>query len=126
MHRREFRYPRRLPTLLSPLILGKGEDLRVLRIRSRRDVPSGKDLRPFTSLKESVEEVQPEVENAPEMATKPEVEEVPEGLHPEDGNPNASRVQYHIGRSGCPRSIVMGNHDEWVDDHEETATNYVK
>jgi hypothetical protein len=111
---------------LSPLILGKGEDLQVLKIRSRRDVRSGKDLRPFTSLKESVEEVQPEVENAPEMATQPEFEEVPEGLHPEDVNPNASRVQYHIGRSGCPHSIVMGNHDEWVDDHEEIATNYVK
>jgi hypothetical protein len=45
---------------------------------------------PFASLKDSVEEVQPEVENAPEVATQPKVEEVPEEPHPEDGNPNVS------------------------------------
>jgi hypothetical protein len=38
MHRREYRYPRRPPTLLSPLILGRGGDLRVPKIRFRGDV----------------------------------------------------------------------------------------
>jgi hypothetical protein len=37
-------YPRRLPTLLSPLILGRGGDLRVLRTRSREDFCRGDDL----------------------------------------------------------------------------------
>ena len=60
------------------------------------------------------------------MATQPEVEEVPEGHHPEDGNPNASRAHHRIGRSERPNSIVTGNHDEWEDDHEEIATNYVE
>jgi hypothetical protein len=50
MCRREFRYPRRLLTILSPLILGRGGDLRVLRTRSRRDVRSGKDLSPLPHL----------------------------------------------------------------------------
>jgi hypothetical protein len=49
--------------------------------------PQRKGPEPLASLKDSVEEVQPEVENAPEVATQPEVEEVPKGLHPEDGNP---------------------------------------
>jgi hypothetical protein len=60
------------------------------------------------------------------VATQPEVEEIPEGLHPEGGNPNALREEYHMGRSECPHSVVLGNHDEWVDDHEEIATNYVE
>ena len=60
------------------------------------------------------------------MATHPEDENVPEGLHSEDGNPNASRAQYRMGGSKCPSSIVMGNHDEREDDHEEIATNYVE
>jgi len=77
-------------------------------------------------LKESAEEARPEVENAPEVATQPEVEEVPEGHHPEDGNPNASRAHHRIGRSERPNSIVMGNHDEWEDNHEEITTNYVE
>jgi hypothetical protein len=51
MHQREFSYPRRLPTLLSPLILGRGGDLQVLRTRSHRDVRSGKDLSPLPHLK---------------------------------------------------------------------------
>jgi hypothetical protein len=88
--------------------------------------PQRKGHEPLASLKDSLEEVQPEVENAPEVATQPEVEEVPEGLHPEDGNPNASREEYRMGRSECPHSIVLGNHDEWVDDHEDIATNYVE
>ena len=33
---------------------------------------------------------------------------------------------YHIGRLERPSSVVMGNHDEWEDDHEEIATNYVE
>ena len=41
-------------------------------------------------LKESVEEAQPEVENAPEVAARPGVELVPEGRHPKDGNHHAS------------------------------------
>jgi len=80
----------------------------------------------LVSFKESVEEARPEIENAPEVATQPKVEEVPEGHHPEDGNPNASSMHHRIGRSERPNSIVMGNHDEWEDDHEEIATNYVK
>jgi hypothetical protein len=88
--------------------------------------PQRKGPKPLASLKDSVEEVQPEVENAPEVATQPEVEEVPEGLHPKDGNPNASCEEYHMGRSERPHSVVLGNHDEWVDDHEEIATNYVE
>jgi hypothetical protein len=88
--------------------------------------PQRKGPEPLASLKDSVEEVQPEVENAPEVATQPEVEEVPEGLHPEDGNPNASREEYRMGKSEQPRSVILGNHDEWVDDHEKIATNYVE
>jgi hypothetical protein len=49
-----------------------------------------------------------------------------EGPHPKDGNPNAPRAHYRIGRSKCPSSIITGNHDEWEDDHEEIATNYVE
>ena len=60
------------------------------------------------------------------MATHPEDENVPEGLHPEDGNPNASCAQYRMGRSEHPSSIVTGNLDEREDDHEEIATNYVE
>jgi hypothetical protein len=60
------------------------------------------------------------------VATQPEVEEVPEGLHPEDGNPNALREEFRMGRSKRPHSVVLGNYDEWVDDHEEIATNYVE
>jgi hypothetical protein len=60
------------------------------------------------------------------VATQPEVEEVPEGPHPKDGNPNASREEYRMGRLERPHSAVLGNHDEWVDDHEEIATNYVE
>jgi hypothetical protein len=36
---------------LSPLILGRGGDLRVLRTKSRGDVRSGKDLSPLPHLK---------------------------------------------------------------------------
>jgi predicted nucleic acid-binding Zn ribbon protein len=36
---------------LSPLILGRGGDLRVLRTKSRGDVHSGKDLSPLPHLK---------------------------------------------------------------------------
>jgi hypothetical protein len=60
------------------------------------------------------------------VATQPEVEEVPEGPHPEDGNPNASLEEYHMGRSERHHSVVSGNHDEWVDDLEEIVTNYVE
>jgi hypothetical protein len=60
------------------------------------------------------------------VATQSEVEEVPEGLHPEDGNPNASREEYRMGKLEHPHSVVLGNHDEWVDNHEEIATNYVE
>jgi hypothetical protein len=60
------------------------------------------------------------------VATQPEVEEVPEGPHPEDGNPNASRKEYRMGRSERPHSVVLGNHDEWVDGHKEIATNFVE
>ena len=81
---------------------------------------------PLASLKESVVEAQPKVENAPKDPTQPEVEMVPEGPHPEDENPNAPRANYHIGRSECPSSIIMGNHNEWEDDHEEIDTNYVE
>jgi len=56
-------------------------------------------LEPLASLKESVEEAQPKVENTLEEATQPEVEMVPEGPHPEDENPNAPRANYRIGRS---------------------------
>jgi hypothetical protein len=84
-----------------------------------------KGSEPLASLKESVE-VQHEVENAPEVATQPEVEEVPEGPHPEDGNPSASREEYRMGKLEHHHSVVLGNHDEWVDDHEEIATNYVE
>ena len=83
-------------------------------------------LEPLASLKESVEEAQPEVENTPKEATQPEVEMVPEGPHPKDGNPNASHTHYRIGRSKRPSSIVMGNHSEWEDDHKKIATNYVE
>jgi hypothetical protein len=31
-----------------------------------------------------------------------------------------------MGRSERAHSVVLGNHDEWVDDHEEIATNYVE
>ena len=51
---------------------------------------------------------------------------VPEGPHPEDGNPNASRTYYHIGRSERPSLVVTGNHDELEDMHDEIATNYVE
>jgi hypothetical protein len=44
MRQREFRYLRRLPTLLTPLILKIGGDLQVLRTRSHRDIRSEKDL----------------------------------------------------------------------------------
>jgi len=44
MHQREYRYPRRLPSLLSPLILGRGGDLQVLRTRFRGDVLRDGDL----------------------------------------------------------------------------------
>jgi hypothetical protein len=30
-----------------------------------------------------------------------------------------------MGKSEHPHSVVLGNHDEWVDDHE-IATNYVE
>ena len=60
------------------------------------------------------------------MATQPEVEMVPEGPHPEDGNPNASRTYYHIGRSERPSLVVTGNHDELEDMHDEIAINYVE
>ena len=60
------------------------------------------------------------------MATQPKVEEIPKGHHPEDGNPNASRAHHRIGRLECPSLIIMGNHDEWEDDHEEITTNYVE
>jgi hypothetical protein len=60
------------------------------------------------------------------VATQPEVEEVPEGPHPEDENPNAWCEEYRMGRSKRPHSVVLGNHNEWVDDHEEIVTNYVE
>jgi hypothetical protein len=66
------------------------------RVPQRR--PQWRGPEPLASLKESVEEVQPELENAPEVATQPEVEEILEGLHPEDENPIASCVQYRIWR----------------------------
>jgi len=93
----------------------------VLWRRSQRRGPE-----PLASLKESVEEAQPEVENAPKDSTQPEVEMVPEGPHPEDENPNAPCTHYRIGRLERPGSIIMGNHDEWDDDHMEIATNYVE
>jgi hypothetical protein len=31
-----------------------------------------------------------------------------------------------MGRSERHHSVVSGNHDEWVDDHEDIATNYVE
>jgi hypothetical protein len=77
-------------------------------------------------LKESVKEARPEVENAPGEAAQSDVELVLEGPHPEDGNPNAPRAHYRIGRSERPDSIVMGNHDESEDDHDKIATNYVE
>ena len=82
-------------------------------------------LEPLASHKESAEEAQSEVENAPEVAARPGVELVPEGPHPKDGNHHALRAQYCIGGSERPSSIVMGNQDEREDDHEEIATNYV-
>ena len=88
--------------------------------------PQRRGPKPLASLKESVEEAQPEVENAPKEATQPEVEMVPEGPHPEDGNPNASCAHYRIGRSERPSSIIMGTHDEWENDHEDITTNYVE
>jgi hypothetical protein len=91
-----------------------------------RRCPQQKGHDPLASLKESVEGVQSEVENAAEVATQPEVEEVPEGIHPKDGNPDVSLKEYHMGRSECPHSVVLENHDELVDDHEEITTNYVK
>jgi len=94
--------------------------------RFRGDVHVDKVLSHLYHLKNQFEEARPEVENAPKVATQPEVEEVPEGHHPEDGNHNASSVHHRIGRSERPNSIVMGNHDEWEDDHEEIATNYEK
>ena len=87
--------------------------------------PQRRVLDPLASLKESIEEAQPEVENAPNVVARPGVELVPEGPHPEDGNHHASRAQYRIGGSERPSSIVMGNHNEREDDHEEIATNYV-
>jgi hypothetical protein len=51
------------------------------------------------------------------VATQPEVEEVPEGLYPEDGNPNVSRAEFRMGRSERPYLVFMINYDEWVDDH---------
>lgn len=77
---------------------------------------------PLASLKESVKEDQPEVDNAPEEAAKPNVEMVPEGPLPEDRNPDASRTNNRIGRLERPRSIVMGNHDDLENDHDEIAT----
>ena len=88
--------------------------------------PQRRVLEPLASHKELAEEAQSEVENAPEVAARPRVELVPEGPHPEDGNHHASRAQYRMGGSKCPSSIVMGNHDEREDDHEEIATNYVE
>jgi len=81
---------------------------------------------PLASLKESVEEAQPGVENTPKVAARPGVKLVPEGTHPKDGNHHALRAQYCIGGSERPSSIVMGNHVEQEDDHEEIATNYVE
>ena len=60
------------------------------------------------------------------MAAHPEDENVPEGLNPKDGNPGALLAQYRTGGSERPSSIVMGNHVEREDDHEEIATNYVE
>ena len=126
MRRREFRYSRRLPTLQSPpLILGRGGDLWVLRTKVPRRRPQRRVPEPLASLKESVEEAQPEVENAPGVAAHPEDENVPEGLNPKDGNPGALLAQYRTGGSERPSSIVMGNHNERENDHEEIATNYV-
>jgi hypothetical protein len=31
-----------------------------------------------------------------------------------------------MGRSERHHSVISGNHDEWVDDHEKIATNYVE
>jgi hypothetical protein len=88
--------------------------------------PQWKGPEPLASLKDSIDAVQPKVENSLEVATQPEVEEVPEGLHPEDVNPNSSHEEYRMGRSKSPHSLIMENLDEWVDDHEEIATNYVE
>ena len=59
------------------------------------------------------------------MASQPKVVEVLEGHHPED-EISMHYTHYRIGRSERPNSIVMGNHDEWEDDHEEITTNYVE
>ena len=88
--------------------------------------PQRRRSKTLAPLEESVEKARPKVENALEVATQPKVEEAPEGHHPEDGNPNASRAHHRIGRSKRPNSIVTGNHDGWEDDHEEIATNYVE
>jgi hypothetical protein len=60
------------------------------------------------------------------VATQPEVEEVLEGPHPEDGNPNASHEEYRMGRSERHHSVISGNRDESEDDHEKIATDYVE
>jgi hypothetical protein len=31
-----------------------------------------------------------------------------------------------MGKSERPHSVVLGNHDEWVDDHGEISTNYME
>ena len=49
--------------------------------------PQRQGPEPLASLKKSIEEAQHEVENAPEEATQPKVEMVPEGPHPKDGMP---------------------------------------
>jgi hypothetical protein len=98
-----------------------GAQDKVLRRRLQK-----RGSKPLALLKESVEEAQPEVENVPEEATQLEVETVPEGPHHEDGNLNAPCTHYRIGRSERPSSIVMGNHDEWDNDHVEIVTNYVE
>ena len=52
------------------------------------------------------------------MATQPEVEEVPERHHHKYENPNVSHALLHW-KIEHPNLIVMGNHDEWKNDHEE-------
>jgi len=125
MCQREFRYARRLPTLLSPSdprLRGRPpgaqtrfcgdvyvdkvlchlhylrNQLKKLDLKSRMPLKWQLNLKLRRSLKDTILKM-----------------EIP-----------MRRAHYCIGRSKCSSSIVMGNHDEWEDDHEEIATSYVE
>jgi hypothetical protein len=124
MRRREFRYPRRLPTLLSPLILGRGGDLQVLRTRSRGDVRSRKDLSPLPHLRIQLKKFNLKLKMPLKWQLNLKLRKSLKDSILKMETP--IREEYRMGTSERPHSVILGNQDEWVDDHEEIATNYVE